>query len=160
MSGRGKAFRLGGDEFCVLFPGTHQDIEWARAATSTALRDSGDGFTITCAIGHAELPDEARAPDDILRLADDRMYARKATREAASESTQVLIQALTERDEGLGTHIGNVARLASHIATAAGLSEAETSLTRLAAELHDVGKLAIPESILGKPGPLDPTSGR
>ncbi len=155
VSGRGNAFRLGGDEFCVILPGTHQDLEWARAATAASLRESGEGFTITCAIGHAELPADGRAPDDVLRVADHRMYASKESRLTDAESTRVLVQALAERDQGLGAHIGKVARLAALTASAAGLSEAEANLARLAAELHDVGKLAIPENILAKPGPLD-----
>jgi diguanylate cyclase (GGDEF)-like protein len=155
VSGRGSAFRLGGDEFCVILPGTHQDLEWARAATAASLRESGEGFTITCAIGHAELPADGRAPDDVLRVADHRMYASKEVRLTDAESTRVLVQALAERDQGLGTHIGKVARLAALTASAAGLTDAEANLARLAAELHDVGKLAIPENILAKPGPLD-----
>ena len=155
VSGRGTAFRLGGDEFCVLLPGGHQDLEWASAATVSSLRESGEGFAITCAVGHAELPVEAVSPDDALRVADRRMYASKASRGSTAESRSVLLQALAERDEELGHHIGKVARLASLMASAAGLSDSDVGLARLAAELHDVGKLAIPENILLKPGPLD-----
>jgi HD-GYP domain-containing protein (c-di-GMP phosphodiesterase class II) len=53
-------------------------------------------------------------------------------------------------------HLGHVAELAGDTARRLGLSSEQIIRTRLAAELHDVGKAAIPGSILNKPGPLDP----
>jgi HD-GYP domain-containing protein (c-di-GMP phosphodiesterase class II) len=50
-----------------------------------------------------------------------------------------------------------VADLAARIAARLGLDEEQVELTRLAASLHDLGKLAIPEEILRKPGPLSET---
>jgi diguanylate cyclase (GGDEF)-like protein len=155
IAGRGDAFRLGGDEFCVLLRGTHGDLPWATAATSAALAESSDGFEVSCAIGHAELPFEATTPDEALRLADNRMYARKEPRDTSADPRHVLLQAVRERDLDLDHHTGHVADLAARTAAAAGLAAAEVNLARFAAELHDVGKLAIPESILQKPGPLD-----
>jgi HD-GYP domain-containing protein (c-di-GMP phosphodiesterase class II) len=67
----------------------------------------------------------------------------------------VLLQAVRERDLALDRHTGHVAELAARTAATAGLPAGEVNLARFAAELHDVGKLAIPESILEKPGPLD-----
>jgi diguanylate cyclase (GGDEF)-like protein len=155
IAGRGEAFRLGGDEFCVLLRGTHADVPWATAAATAALAESSDGFDVGCAIGHAELPFEATTPDEALRLADNRMYARKGPRDAGADPRQVLIQAVRERDLDLDHHTGTVAELAARTAASAGLPAGDVNLARFAAELHDVGKLAIPESILRKPGPLD-----
>ncbi len=155
VAGRGEAFRLGGDEFCVLMLGTHADVPWATAAATAALGESSDGFDIGCAIGHAELPFEASSPDDALRLADNRMYACKQPRDAGADPRPVLLQAVRERDRDLHHHTGNVAELAARTAASAGLPAGDVNLARFAAELHDVGKLAIPESILQKPGPLD-----
>jgi len=153
-AGRGDTFRLGGDEFCVVLEGSHEDLEWVSAATGAALRESTDAFTISCAIGHAELPLEATDADTALRLADDRMYARKTPRRQGNPR-EVLLQAVRERDHKLGDHMGMVAALAARTAALAGLSPADVNLVRFAAELHDVGKLAIPDTILNKPGPLD-----
>jgi diguanylate cyclase (GGDEF)-like protein len=155
VGGRGDAFRLGGDEFCVLMRGTHADVPWATAAATAALAESSDGFDVGCAIGHAELPFEAATPDAALRLADNRMYAHKKPRDAGADPRQVLLQAVRERDLALDRHTGHVAELAARTAATAGLPAGEVNLARFAAELHDVGKLAIPESILEKPGPLD-----
>jgi HD-GYP domain-containing protein (c-di-GMP phosphodiesterase class II) len=84
------------------------------------------------------------------------MYERKAGRISASrQSTDVLLKVLSERSPGLHEHLGEVAQLATMVAERLDLPESEVMRIELAAELHDVGKVAIPETILGKPGPLD-----
>ena len=72
---------------------------------------------------------------------------------AGRQSKDVLLRALAERDPGLGTHAETVT-LAVATAEALGMSSDEVEQVRHASELHDVGKVAIPDAILGKPGPL------
>jgi HD-GYP domain-containing protein (c-di-GMP phosphodiesterase class II) len=67
----------------------------------------------------------------------------------------VLLKLLYEQNESIITHLAQVADLATRTAVGLGLSREEVALTRLGAELHDVGKIGIPASILDKPGPLD-----
>jgi HD-GYP domain-containing protein (c-di-GMP phosphodiesterase class II) len=67
----------------------------------------------------------------------------------------VLLTAVAERDPHLGAHACDVAEAVAIAAQRLGLRGARVRQVRLAAELHDVGKLAIPERILNKPGPLD-----
>jgi two-component system cell cycle response regulator len=62
--------------------------------------------------------------------------------------------ALAQRDPGLSDHVGDVADLAEHTARAMGCSSALAERVRMAVELHDIGKMAIPEAILAKTGPL------
>lgn len=62
----------------------------------------------------------------------------------------------SEASRPLEAHAAEVARLAGLTASALGLPAEEISRIQLAALLHDVGKTAIPESLLDKPGPLDP----
>jgi response regulator RpfG family c-di-GMP phosphodiesterase len=66
-----------------------------------------------------------------------------------------LVEILTLRDEATGSHSRRVGRLAGMLAQTAGLERTEVEAIRLAAPLHDVGKLAIPDAVLLKPGPLD-----
>jgi putative nucleotidyltransferase with HDIG domain len=65
-----------------------------------------------------------------------------------------ILQLLGAQNESLVTHLARVAKLATSTACALGLSPAQVRLTRLGAELHDVGKVGIPESILENAGPL------
>jgi two-component system cell cycle response regulator len=152
---RGTAYRLGGDEFCVLWHDAGQH-ELVVQGARNALIEQGDGFAITSAHGVVALPAEASTAIDALRLADQRMYAQKHGRGTTpgEQSTEVLLTALAERDPGLGDHVAGVADLAESLAERLGLSHGEVVRTRLAASLHDIGKMAIPDEILDKPGPL------
>jgi two-component system, cell cycle response regulator len=155
VRGRGLAYRLGGDEFCVLVTGGSVDLEWVRAAAAASLREYGEGFAITSSGGHVLIPHEADTANHALQLADRRMYAEKGSRSVGHDSRDVLVQALLERDSQLGHHTTTVADLASALAAEAGLVGSAAKLVRVAAELHDVGKLALPEALLLKPEPLD-----
>ena len=155
IAGRGTAYRLGGDEFCILVEGGFVDLEWVRAATVASLRETGEAFAITCSSGHVVIPDEAGTAQAALQLADRRMYAEKRARVGDFRSRGALLQALAERDGELGRHTAGVADYAARLAAEAGLSGVDAKAVRAAAELHDIGKLALPEALLAKPGPLD-----
>jgi two-component system, cell cycle response regulator len=155
VAGRGEVYRLGGDEFCILVHGASVELPWVRAAASASLRESGEGFAITCSSGHVLLPGEADNTHDALQVADRRMYAEKGLGIVGRESQGILFQALVERDEALGERMDGVARYSAALAAELGLVGTEAKLVRAAAELHDVGKLALPETILQKPGRLD-----
>ena len=156
LDGFGNAYRMGGDEFCTLaFTDADGAVGLAQHAAA-ALSEVGDAFEIGCSHGTARIPSEASTPDAALRLADQRMYEHKAERSSASrQSTDVLLKVLSERSIDLGTHVAGVAALATLTAEGLGLPDHEVKLITLAAELHDVGKTAIPDAILGKPGPLN-----
>jgi diguanylate cyclase (GGDEF)-like protein len=151
---RGSAYRVGGDEFCVLLDGRHSRDSRLVAQAAAALSERGRGFSIVPSVGVAIVPDEATDPDAALRLADERMYADKG-RAHRSQTRDVLMQLLTERTPGLLDHVSGVTQLAAAVATDLGLDSEQIDETLRAAELHDIGKLAIPDAILNKPGPLD-----
>ena len=149
-------YRMGGDEFCVLLPGGESGDALLRAALEV-LSDHGDGFAITASLGSVHLPEETADVEEALRLADQRMYAdksqgRRAT--AAQEVKHALLSALAHRDPELSDHVDDVAELSADIAVSLGCQPTEVEAIRVAAELHDIGKIAIPEAILDKPGPL------
>jgi diguanylate cyclase (GGDEF)-like protein len=152
----GRAYRMGGDEFCVIADGGTLNRGPIISATLRALRDTGEGFEITSAYGAALLPDEADELSEALRVADTRLYGNKDSRRASAgrQTREVLLSVLSERDAGLLGHQSAVARLARRVGEKLGLLEHELHDLTLTAELHDVGKLAIPDAILAKEGPL------
>jgi HD-GYP domain-containing protein (c-di-GMP phosphodiesterase class II) len=85
------------------------------------------------------------------------MYADKASnrRSVGRQTRDVLRRVLDERSPALGEHHGAVAHLAEEVARRFDLDPGSIDAIRHAAELHDVGKVAIPDSILLRPGPLD-----
>jgi len=155
--GRGIPARLGGDEFCVLFFGAEPAGE-AHALLGQALSDEGEGFRITAASGVAAVPEEATNPSAALHLADSRMYAAKVHAHPSAEQAMsaVLTRMLDARHPGLGSHVEDVAQLAVACAEALDLSPEDVQSVHRAAELHDIGKVAIPSAILTKDGPLSP----
>jgi two-component system, cell cycle response regulator len=157
LVGRGTAYRMGGDEFCALIEPGAEVAAPIIAAAAAALSDHGEGFTIGCSYGSIVLPREAQDAESALRIADRRMYAQKrgGRLSASQQSKDVLLRALAERNPQLGAHLRDVADLAEAVATACSLPAKEIEQIRHAAELHDVGKMAVPDAILNKPGPLD-----
>jgi two-component system cell cycle response regulator len=157
MVGRGSAYRMGGDEFCIL--AQLGDVGPGRITTTAAaaLHEDGEGFTITCAYGAVVVPDDAADADEAVRVADHRMYAQKNSgrTSASSQSKDVLLQALQERNSDLGLHLGDVGRLAEATALKLGLSQERAEQVRITGELHDVGKVAIPDAILNKADSLN-----
>jgi diguanylate cyclase (GGDEF)-like protein len=157
IAGRGRAFRLGGDEFAVLAECTVAQVDGLVGGATASLGERGDGFLVTASQGSVLIPTEAAGKEAALQLADRRMYANKS-RERASAGTQsrdVLLTALREESPALHDHLAGVAELAAGVAEELGLDAEERDEVRRAAELHDVGKMAIPDAILSKPGPLD-----
>jgi two-component system cell cycle response regulator len=86
------------------------------------------------------------------------MYADKqrGRQSASSQTADVLVRALNERVPDLERPLSDVADLATATARRLGLEIDEIELIQRAAGLHDIGKLAIPDSILNKPTELDP----
>jgi diguanylate cyclase (GGDEF)-like protein/putative nucleotidyltransferase with HDIG domain len=179
----GEAFRLGGDEFALLLPGHDEHAAMTAAASIveriSALQVDQIG-TVTVSAGVATAPAHAGGRDELIRLADSALYWAKEygknrvrgyrpdvielaelkrlasgpDRAARFRAAASLARAVDARDVYTGSHSQRVAELAARTARRLGLAEEEVELTRLAASLHDLGKLAIPEEILRKPGPL------
>jgi two-component system cell cycle response regulator len=153
----GTAYRLGGDEFCVLATVTADGAEALLDATSKALSEQSEGFTVSASFGAVFVPDEAADPSSALRAADERLYAEKSRLHGRrGEPHEVLLCALSEREPGLRRHGDDVADLSVAVGRRLGLEADALEDLRLGAELHDVGKLAIPDSVLRKPDSLSP----
>ena len=179
----GEAFRLGGDEFALLFVDHDEGMALA-AANSIVERIATVDFdhigTVTVSAGLATFPMQGQGRDELIRLADSALYwakehgknrvrlyrpevvelselkrlaagPDKAARYRAAAS---LAKAVDARDTYTGRHSDRVSELAAKVAMRLGLGAEQIELTRLAGRLHDLGKLAIPEEILRKPGTL------
>jgi diguanylate cyclase (GGDEF)-like protein len=153
----GHAYRLGGDEFCSIWHGEETNRATAEAISAAAMCERGEGFSITAAYGAVTMPTEATTAEAALQTADMRMYSRKHESRSSSsiQSRDVLLQALTELRPELAPHVQAVTVLAEDVGHRLGLAQHMIEQVRQAAQLHDIGKIAIPNAILDKPGPLD-----
>jgi diguanylate cyclase (GGDEF)-like protein len=153
----GSAYRLGGDEFCVLAEGIDgAELDGHLSEWSGCFSERGEGFSITASSGAALIPEEADTPSDALRLCDQRMYARKHSRRTspAAQTRDVLLATLAASQEHVHPRATAVARAAERVGAALGLSGVELQELGHAADLRDIGNVAVPATILTKPGPL------
>jgi diguanylate cyclase (GGDEF)-like protein len=153
----GEAYRLGGDEFCAVVTAEPHELERVLDAAATALRDSGEGFVVESSYGAVAVPQEADSPALALQIADQRMYARKEGRSspAREQTRDVLVRALHARQPEMSAHNRGVAALAVAVGRRLGLAGEALDEVGRAAELHDVGKVAVPDAILDKPEALN-----
>jgi two-component system cell cycle response regulator len=150
------AYRLDEAVYAFLGPlGTGSGTPAATARTAAAAL--ADDVASEMVHGEVLLPEEAQAPDHALGLAVERLRARARLqrRSAERQVRDVLLQALGERRAG-GADVAmpQVAAHAVAVGRRVGLDLAELDVLVRAAELQDIGRLAIPDSILNKRGPL------
>jgi two-component system, cell cycle response regulator len=146
----GRAYRPGGDEFCVIADAAQRDA--IELAACRALSEQGEGFEVTTAFGSVVIPHDAADATEALRKADEAMYAQKhdGRANAGRQSSDVLLRALAERHPDLGDHLDGVADLAVEVGRRLGIEGEELTQLRHAAALHDVGKVGIPDAIITK----------
>jgi len=153
----GQSYRLGGDEFCVLTTLEERSVQATTAAAVAALSERGRGFDISTSCGHVMLPEEAQDSKRALQLVDERLYVDKRSRDLSEVPDQlrdVLLQVMAEREPELHEHLSEVALLARDVGRQMGLAGEELEIVVRAAELHDLGKVGVPEAILQKPAAL------
>jgi two-component system cell cycle response regulator len=159
VRGHGSPYRLGGDEFCVVVHPGAAGFDVLIEACVSALREHGEGFDVTTSYGAVQAPVEVGSATEALQVADRRMYSHKGDRRlsAGRQSRDVLLRSLSERQPDLHVHLRGTADLVVAVGRELGMDGEELDDVAQAAELHDVGKIAIPDAILDKPGPLDET---
>ena len=179
-----RAARVGGEEFAVLAPnadehGAYMLAERIRAAVHQAFADDQDE-SLTISFGISTHPLHGQSADGLLRTADQALYAAKrlGRNRSVISSAEVpgilaqesrggngdthvelgallnLAEALDVREFGSATHCRRVGRFAELTARELGLPPEGVERVRLAGILHDVGRVALPDSVVSKPGPL------
>ena len=116
-----------------------------------------DGNVIEASVGVSAIRDDGREVGQLFTQIEDITDARRTTRELEHAQFEMLARlagAAELHDDDTGQHTHRVGELSVRIAARLGLSAKEIELMRLAAALHDVGKIAIPDAVLAKRGRL------
>ena len=149
--------RLGGDEFALIIPGAARP----EALTLVGRINRVLADRAPCSLGIACFPTDGTDIEELQRHADAELYAAKEGRRAEHAPSRrelswatALAQAVDTRIAVPDEHSTAVARYAAAIAEEMGWQGTDLALLRMAAMLHDVGKVGIPDSILRKAGPL------
>jgi diguanylate cyclase (GGDEF)-like protein/putative nucleotidyltransferase with HDIG domain len=179
------AFRVGGEEFALLLPERDGpagkellDTVHAKLEKTSFPHD----VAVTISVGVAVFPEMAESRDALVQMADSALYWAKnhgkahtcvyskgieavrrpseiavlAERHGRLRAAESLIRIVDAKDTYTGEHSQSVMRVAEGIARTYGLDETTVEQVRLAALLHDMGKIAVPDAILQKAGKLDP----
>ena len=175
--------RSGGQEFAVLLPQIDGNGAFLLAEKILSrMRGSmlGSPQGITASAGVAEYPGHASDPAELVAVTDRALQAAKALgrdraviyspevtstvgavagKRSVESQAQLatvlsLAEALDQRDSYTARHSQTVGQLCEMMARDLGLDEARVQRVRLAGILHDIGKIGVPDSILGKPGRL------
>jgi two-component system, cell cycle response regulator len=150
------AFALGGDAFAPLLADT-PDALWRRGSAALwALDPSAGGPALRCSFGAAVADDPEATAAVVLAAAEDRLADQRGRAPSVAERYGELILAIlcAEQPE-TSDHALDVSQLTAGVAARLGVDPLDRGLVRRAAELHDVGEIAIDPAIVGKPGPLD-----
>jgi diguanylate cyclase (GGDEF)-like protein/putative nucleotidyltransferase with HDIG domain len=149
--------RLGGDEFAVLLPGAGQaELSEVRSRVSEAVAERAPS-----SVGAACFPADGTDAEEMLSYADGELYAGKRQLTLGRKDLSWAAALAHAVDSRLGgEHSQETAHLAAAIAERLGWEEAQIRLLRITAMLHDVGKVALSDRVLQKPGPLTPDERR
>jgi diguanylate cyclase (GGDEF)-like protein len=173
--------RYGGDEFMIILPEADtaeaQHIGERIQANLAARCLEGEGkdgcVPIRLSMGVACYPGDATIMHELVDAADSALYrskqrgggritsARGRVEElmpadsSAFSAMQGLVSALIQKEPSMRQHVGTVAKYSVLTAAALGLSTKNQNILRRAGWVHDVGKIAVPDGVLLKPGPLN-----
>ena len=177
LTAGGEAFRIGGDEFALLLVGV--EAEEARPLVEALLVDlTLDDGALRVSGGIAS-DRHATTARELVECADEALYRCKRKspgRVGIAEQHRAPVRAVVPTEERAASiqaatnlarafeegapHSEAVESLSHRLAERLGLTPDEVALTALAGRVHDLGKVAIPEEIREKPGPLDPDEQR
>jgi diguanylate cyclase (GGDEF)-like protein len=177
-----QAFRMGGDEFAVLVTGERETLRQHLESLYRRISASSfpHGEAVTVSVGLAAFPDDALEVEELERKADGALYwakqngknrwcayspdvvrvysvdelERRAEHQARLRAAENLVRVVDAKDAYTGAHSERVALLVEGIARRVGLDEEIVEQLKLAGRLHDLGKIAVSDSILQKPTQL------
>jgi diguanylate cyclase (GGDEF)-like protein len=153
--------RIGGDEFAAILPNTdfstgEKIVNRIYEKISKYNQEHKD-LIISISIGISTTLDEAKSLEKVLKDADDKMYHEKLIQKRSSRSQIInsLMAALAEKDFITEGHSQRLSYFTEKMARKLGLPNDVITNLNLLAQVHDLGKVGIPEQILLKPGKLE-----
>ncbi len=150
--------RLAGDEFAILLPKiSEEDIEKIVKRMRVAIsRVTVDSVVLSVSIGWAIKTSSDQDINKVIQKADDYMYRRKLFESPSmrGKTLQTMLSTLHEKNIREKNHSERVSFLCEKIGRALGFTEEKVDELRTVGLMHDIGKIAIDESILNKKGSL------
>ncbi len=170
--------RYGGDEFLMILPATTRNgaatvADHMRLALGSQPYCAPNGYAVPLrmSFGAAAFPEDGNDAQSLIAIADANLYESKRwggdtvtlkretfavdNIDASGFSTlDALVNAVDNKDHYTRKHSAHVAEYSASIVESLGFGKDKKEALRVAALLHDVGKIGLPDRILRKPGPL------
>jgi diguanylate cyclase (GGDEF)-like protein/PAS domain S-box-containing protein len=150
--------RLGGDEFVILLPntGTYETEQILKRIKSIALKEMVGAVEISISFGYETKKNVNVKIAEVLKKSEDFMYKKKLfdSPSMRGKTISAIISTLHEKNKREEQHSHRVSALCQNMGKVLGLHEDEIKELETVGLLHDIGKIAIEENILNKPGKL------
>ncbi|PMQ01239.1 MAG: histidine kinase [Dictyoglomus sp. NZ13-RE01] len=154
--------RWGGDEFTILLPKTDkftaQEVcERIKRNCEKYSIENNNAIKLSISLGYATKEEERENIEDIIKIAEDRMYRNKLIEgKTFRESVLLSLKSLLwENSYESKEHEDNIETLCLRMADYLYLSDVEREKLSLLSHFHDIGEIALPPTILKKNGPLN-----
>ncbi len=153
--------RIGGDEYAALLPNTdHKTSEKiAKRIRNNIARHNSENpdMPISLSLGLATAADNEAPLQAIFKMADDLMYRDKlySSYSVRNKVVNSLMTALAERDYITEGHAARLQEICMMLGEKLNLNSSQLSDLALLSQVHDLGKVGIPDKILFKPGKLE-----
>ncbi len=150
--------RWGGDEFAILLPKTPEKValDVCQRIIDTCQENMEEVIKPNISLGAATKTDSNRKFGDLIKEAEDLMYRHKLLESQSSQSVVIssLEKTLFERSTETEEHAQRMKIMGFRLGKELGLSASEQDALSLLCVLHDIGKIAITDTILKKAGML------
>ncbi len=152
--------RIGGDEFAILIPDATPEESERVCERITRLseryNEGASDFKLSISVGWA-IAAGHKTIKEVLDEADNNMYREKLHRSQSFHNSviQILVKTLAARDYITEGHSERMKKLVATLGEKLGMPGQKVNDLKLLAEIHDIGKIGISDTILFKPGHLD-----
>ena len=150
--------RIGGDEFAVIMTGLEESEienikhELRKVVSSIVIQD----ISLSISAGYHTIFNEGKNINDVLKEAENNMYRHKVTESMSvrNQAIRAIHKTLTDKYKEERIHSEKVSMICYMMGLALGIKDELLEELKMAGLYHDIGKIAIPDAILDKPGPL------
>ena len=160
FSDKGYVCRIGGDEFVVLLPNTElRNAQYHLEKMKRILASKFiHGMSVSVSFGISSKESDEKL-EDVFRTVEEQMYKNKLFEVSShrSESIKTILNTLHEKNPREEKHSKRVSDICIQIGKKLHMKSEELQLLKAISNLHDIGKIAIDEAILNKPGKLNDT---
>jgi len=155
--------RLGGDEFVIILPKTDafEAEQIIRRIQALSLEEKVGSIELSISFGYETKVNDQEEIAQIFKKAEDHMYQKKLFESPSmrGKTIQAITNTLHEKNKREEAHSHRVSKFCETMGIALNLLEAEIKELKTVGLLHDIGKIAIDETILNKPGKLTDDEG-